>query len=338
MSNQSGIQASDALLDAFRAFSSGPERALVVKIENETLVPGAVLPSSSEDHVADFVVLEPHVSDSEAMYVLYRTAPAQYTFISYVPDAAPVRSKMLYASTRNTLQRALAGAGDLSLTLFATDADELTPDGYRRFLAHNNLAAPLTEEERALRTVREFEAVGDAGAAGSARRAHAGGVAMPMSASAEGALAGLAEAGPHRKTLVVLEIDVAAEKLELVAAIESDGSDLTANMVGDSPRYTFFLYEHEHAGQTEESLVFIYTCPPTARIKERMLYASARAAVLAEAERLSGLRVAKKLEASDSDEIAALSPAALHKELHPPKETTRAAFARPKAPGRRPRA
>lgn len=49
-----------------------------------------------------------------------RSPEKKWVFYSYVPDAAPVRSKMLYASSRATLVRVL-GDDHIALSIFATD-------------------------------------------------------------------------------------------------------------------------------------------------------------------------------------------------------------------------
>jgi twinfilin-like protein len=94
--------------------------------------------------------------------------------------------------------------------------------------------------------------------------------------------------------------------------------------------------------------VFIYTCPPDSKIKEKMLYASCRASVVQAVEQECGLRISKKVsaaptssrhqpshipqfEAAHPDEIG---EAQLIEEFHPKKEV-KTTFARPKRPGRR---
>ena len=43
------------------------------------------------------------------------------------------------------------------------------------------------------------------------------------------------------------------------------------------------------------SVVFIYTCPPQSKIKERMIYAASRGSVVASAEADAGLKIAKRV-------------------------------------------
>lgn len=77
--------------------------------------------------------------------------------VTYVPNAAPVREKMLFASTRLTLVREL-GIERFRETLFATEASELTAEGWAKHEKHTNQEAPLTEEEAGQVGLREAEA------------------------------------------------------------------------------------------------------------------------------------------------------------------------------------
>ncbi len=119
----------------------------------------------------------------------------------YVPDAAPVRQKMLFASTRLTLVREL-GTEHFRETVFATTADELSARGFDRHDAHAALDAPLTEEERSLGAVKRAEQ--EAGAGTGTREIHLSQrLNMPVGEDAIAALRELADEGSGR-VLVML--------------------------------------------------------------------------------------------------------------------------------------
>ncbi|KAK7207769.1 hypothetical protein BZA70DRAFT_272171 [Myxozyma melibiosi] len=330
MSNQSGIKSSPELLQTFKQFSSdGSLRTLLISIENESLEPGSQFPVKS-NYFDDMAQLSSVVKPNAPLYILHRKDEGnEFTLISYIPDAAPVRHKMLYASTRNTLMREL-GSDKIASSFFTTEQDELSAEGLRKFVAHEQLSNPLSEEERALKSVMEIEA--KEGLAGTTtRKSHvSSGLSFPVSDSVRDALSEL-EGG--RENVAVLELDVSKESVELATRTTvEDPSQLSEVISTDAPRYTFFLFEHGEGAGKEKALVFIYTCPSSAKIKERMLYASCRAAVIAEAEGVSGMKVARKIEASDGSEI---TRASLEADLRPAPVAAKQAFARPKAPGRR---
>jgi twinfilin-like protein len=105
-------------------------------------------------------------------------------------------------------------------------------------------------------------------------------------------------------------------------------SDLASRIPSDKPSYTFYHYP------STSSIVFIYTCPGSSKIKERMVYATSKRSVL-EVARLEGVEVAKRLEASGPEEVTA---AMLQEEVQPASDGAaggKQGFARPKRPGKR---
>ncbi|KAL8990503.1 MAG: hypothetical protein Q9177_000854 [Variospora cf. flavescens] len=117
----------------------------------------------------------------------------------------------------------------------------------------------------------------------------------------------------------------------LAGTEETDLTALTSKISDTEPRYSFFNYTHAADDGTEtSSVVFIYTCPPGSKVKERMVYASFRRMVIGAASQAGGFEVAKKLEASSPSEI---TPDMIEEEFHPRQEQKQA-FARPKRPGK----
>ena len=201
----------------------------MVTIRDESLVPGERLPSSSS--TSSFFDDLPHVAaklrNNEAAYIILRrhsdfpssssatttshaptdssttTKPTTGPFVAvtYVPDTAPVRQKMLFASTRLTLVRAL-GPGRVADALFATTPADLSADGWRAHDRHAANPAPLSAAEHGLRDLQIAEAETSRGT--TARAAHvSSGLSMPMTDEARDALRTLVEgAGPSLVQLV----------------------------------------------------------------------------------------------------------------------------------------
>lgn len=106
-----------------------------------------------------------------------------------------------------------------------------------------------------------------------------------------------------------------------------------------SPQYSFYSYKS--ATSPEPAVLFIYTCPNGATIKERMLYASFSRSMTATAKAEADVKVSKRMEASGPEEI---SESAIRQEMDPQPEAQESTagsavassgFARPKRPGRR---
>ena len=202
---QSGITASQELQDTFNTLvSSFPsQRGLIAGIKNEQLVPIHIVTSSSNDFFDDLVSLDDFVKDNEAAYIIlrrYQNAPDGFVAVTYVPETANVRQKMLFASTRLTLVREL-GTERFRETLFATTKQELTAEGWRKHDRSGELKAPLTNEEQTLQDVKKAEAEASRGT--GARSSHvSSGVSFPMSEDARRALQGLMSASENLVQLV----------------------------------------------------------------------------------------------------------------------------------------
>ncbi|CZS93494.1 related to TWF1-twinfilin, an actin monomer sequestering protein [Rhynchosporium agropyri] len=329
---QSGISASQDLHTAFQTLvSSEDQRGLICTITKESLTPLTVLSPASDSFSDDLSLLAPHLDPKVALYIILRryasSETAPFVAITYVPDSAPVRQKMLFASTRLTLVREL-GIERFRETIFATTKEELTPQGFVKHDKHVGLAAPLTEEEQSLGEVKRKEA--EEGRGMNERKSHvSSGVSMPISDEAVQALKGLASESGNN--LVQLKINIPTETMELASSTSTDISALSATISATEPRYSFYRYTHTHNGSSSSPILFIYTCPSGSKIKERMLYAaSSRSAVsLAEAE--AGLKIDKKIEAGSPEDI---SEESINGDLHPKVEVKKA-FERPKRPGRK---
>ena len=201
---QSGITVSKELQDAFNDLVSSPaQRGLLVTIQSETLIPSATLPSSSTDFHSDISALPSHLKNDAASYIIlrrYQNAPDGYVAVTYIPDSAPVRQKMLFASTRLTLVREL-GTERFRESIFVTDMKELEPEGWRKHDASGALKAPLTQEEESLKGIKEAETEARGGT--QARRLETGGhLNIAMSDEAKNALEQFKQGGDNLVQLV----------------------------------------------------------------------------------------------------------------------------------------
>jgi len=337
---QSGISASQELVSQFNDLLSNKHFGLLVTIKGEQLQPIELLTSSSTDFNSNITsLLTPHIKTNEALYILlrrYDTSPALVA-VTYVPDAAPVRQKMLFASTRLTLTREL-GTEHFRETIFATVPQELTPQGFEKHDAHTKLDAPLTEEERSLSEVKRAEQ--EAGQGTGVREIHLSkSLSMPVASDALLAMGELSSNGFGRG-LIMLKINAETESIELVPSIPSPPSsisDLVQIISPTEPRFTFYKYTHSYEGVESSPVLFFYTCPAGSfaaagkgGIKNRMLYPLMKRAVLDVATNEAGMVIEKKFEVEEPSEI---TEEAVLAELHPKVEVKKA-FSRPKRPGR----
>ncbi|KAF2201708.1 actin depolymerizing protein [Delitschia confertaspora ATCC 74209] len=328
---QSGISASSELQSALKSLLSTPsQRALLATISKETIIPLDIVSSSSSDFVTDLEALNPHLKPNEAFYIFLRndtspnsgSGPGSLTAVTYVPNAAPVRQKMLFASSRLQLLRDL-GSEHFSESVFCTEPSDLTPAGWAKHLAHGEAKNPLTEEEKALEGIREAEALESGGTRGRSL-AQGGRIATRVGDDVVSALSSLSS---DSHNLVVLGIDVPTETVNLISISSTSVDALSSTISSSEPQFSFYKYS-----DPDQSIIFISSCPSGAKIKARMLYAASRSNVMSLAEQDAGLKVAKKIEVAGPEEI---TRGAIEEEFGEREVVEKKAFARPKRPGKR---
>ncbi len=126
-------------------------------------------------------------------------------------------------------------------------------------------------------------------------------------------------------------MNLANETLEFALSSRTPIASLSTTISPTEPRFSFYRYTHTHAGSTESPILFIYTCPASSKIKERMIYAASSRSAVQMAETEAGLKIDKKIEASDPGDVTEES---VQGDLHPRVEVKKA-FERPKRPGRK---
>lgn len=171
-------------------------------------------PPSRDVSFADNVntLLKPHIQPNDALYIILRRYPSTPALlaVTYVPDTAKVRQKMLFAATRLTLVREL-GSEHFRETFFATTPEDLTPAGFDKHDAHSSLEAPLTEEERSLGEVKRAEQ--EAGQGTASREIHLSkNLATPIADDALAALRELASESGRQLVMLVRTITLLVHK------------------------------------------------------------------------------------------------------------------------------
>jgi twinfilin len=299
---------------------------------------------SSTEFTADLHQLQSYLSPTQAAYILLKTHPGQpdgFAAVTFVPNTAPVRQKMLFASTRLTLVREL-GIERFRQTVFATEKDELTAEGWARHEASEKVEAPLTEEESGLQGVKEAEAREAQGT--GARRGHVSSrVDVKTGEGVVEALAALKD-DARRGTLVQLKYALPDETLQLDSSTDNVAPDAVSRSIeAKEPRYSFYSHPNSSSENGEPQIVFIYTCPTGSKIKERMIYSTGKSWTRTVAERDAGLAISKSLEATEPTEITpdafatetAASAAQGGEDSGRSTPAGGSGFARPKRPGRR---
>ncbi|KAJ3020818.1 UNVERIFIED_CONTAM: Twinfilin-1 [Siphonaria sp. JEL0065] len=251
--------------------------------------------------------------------------------VQYVPDGAHVREKMVYASSKAALVREL---GDFKFidVLFATSKEECTLAGYKAHLAHKSAEAPRTEKEIEAELLKRTETGAEIGMSTRKEIAASGGLGFTFTEEAVDALRGLNEGAIN-----FVALSIVAETITVGSSSHSASPDNLRTLIPDSePFFVFFKYAHLHDGASQDPVLFFYICPPSAKVKSRMLFSSSRASALDYVEKNIGITVLKKIELDSASEI---DQAFIDETLYPPKTdlltSTKAAFKKPSRPGKK---
>ncbi|GLV34172.1 twinfilin [Carabus blaptoides fortunei] len=331
MSHQTGIRANEKLKKFFAKCRDGKIRLVKISIENEELVLAAhkdVKHSWEKDYDN---LIKPLIVDDQPCYIVYRfdtknDSGYDWLFISWSPDVAAIRQKMLYASTKATLKQEF-GTSKIKEELHGTVLEDITYNGYQRHKRDMKEPAPLTTREEELQEIKRNEVKTDYSV--DSKHQTLSGVAFPITEAAKQAICDMV-VGSYE--YLQFKIDIEEEKIHLVNAGHVSLDKLPSQVPNDCARYHLFKFKHTHEGDYLENIVFIYSMPGyNCSIKERMLYSSCKAPLTEMIERL-GLEIVKKLEIDDGSE---LTEEFLQDEIHPKKNLHRPKFAKPKGPPNR---
>lgn len=350
MSTQSGISASQELLGDFKSLRSG---AIVVKISNDStqLVP---------DH--DFSL--PSTTDSKAIleklheyfanqfptpgYAVFPREDDGYVFISFIPDSAPIKQKMLFASTKNTLIQQLGSSNFGPKHILAlTEVEELTKESYDKQTLNDN-DGPLTTNEQMLAQIDSLQNLNLAQSASNNafKRELPSMHTSSESSSSESSHGLLFKIDPSlhevleqelTSKLIIIRIDGEAEKLGLLS--EDSGvkpSEIIGKtekaLLGATASPTYVLYGHQPG-----EVAFIYLCPSGSKVKERMLYAANKQGLLRhlKAEYPNLKNILQELEVGDLDELDVSKLEKKEPKSHDQHTHGNLRFSKPKGPRRR---
>lgn len=276
-------------------------------------------------------LIQPEIEQDVPCYLLYRldtkTAEGGYCWmlITWIPDIATIRQKMIYASTKSTLKLEFGGSY-LKEEFHATAPEEITFAGYQRNKVSMSAPTPLTRREEEMNELRRSEVKTDVGV--DTRHQTLSGINCPISEAALQAIHDL-KRGSYNYLQFHIELD--REEIHITKADNIDVHKLSSQVPNDHARFHIFQFKHSYDGDWLESFVFIYSMPGyNCSVKERMMYSSSKAPFLDTIQSL-GVEITKRLEVDDAAE---LSEENLIDEIHPKKMLHKSQFAKPAPPSK----
>lgn len=348
MSTQSGITASQELLDEFKSLKEG---SIVIKLSEDStkLVPDRTfsLPSTTDigtilDH------LNSHFEDQypNPGYAVFPREHGEYSFISFIPDSAPIKQKMLFASTKNTVIQQLGSSNFGPKHILAlTDLDELSKSAYEKQILDEENGS-LTANEKMLAQIDSLQNLNLAQS--SSQNAfkrqlpsmHASNDADPSSSgllfAIDSDLHNALEQELNKK-LILTKINVESESIGLLSEESNvepsrfvEAAENALLKTDPSPIYILF-------GNSLDKVTFIYLCPSGSKVKERMLYAANKQGFLRhiKAKYPSVKNIEQELEVGDLDEIDLSKLGHQEPSASEPKTQGNLRFSKPKGPRRR---
>lgn len=248
----------------------------------------------------------------------------EWLLLLYIPDGSSVKDRMIYASTRELLRRQL-GTSYFGEEMHGSSAADLTLEAFqhhRESKKKGNADAPLTASEIQASMERGAEvAVG-------VSKAYVHSVAFPVAQAAQDAMTNFASG---KSQLVLLQLHASAESIELNSQSASVAvGALAAQLPANEPRFMLYRFDHQHNNAKATANLFIYSCPGSSPVKQKMTYTTVKGSVTGQCE-ASGIALVKKLEVHETNEV---TEAMLLDELYGPKKEVVQNFDKPKAPGR----
>lgn len=321
MSTQSGITISSQLNDAYKNLSTNS--ALIIKISSDSteLIPDQIITGSDNttSTTKDITILEPifeklinQISQEfpHPSYIVISYNSNQY-FISFIPDIAPIKQKMLYASTKNSLITSLGG--NKLIKKFAwTELDELTLNYFLKSIdddqgsnikkeKEEELNSLLTEDEITLQKLNNLSLYSTTNH--HHHHHHGFKKKLPSMTNDDGSTTGSGNAdqdilykftpelteqlqsiiensspessndNDNKKSLISFNIDTTKELLTL----KSIDTQIEINQLIDTlNNHTSSRISPQYILYNYQigKLAFIYSCPSGSSVKDRMIYAS----------------------------------------------------------------
>ena len=170
----------------------------------------------------------------------------KWLLISWSPDTASVRNKMLYASTKATLKKEFGG-GQIKDDLYGNVIEDVSLRGYQKHVTSASAPGPMTREELEREEVR---AQSNHEIAVDTKHQTISGLSFPMTAAVKDAILNYKS---KKTNYVQLSINIAKEIIEMEDQTSCNVKSLPSRVPESAPRYHLFRFDHSYEGDYFES-------------------------------------------------------------------------------------
>lgn len=334
MSNQSGIIADQQLLNVLNtAPVSEKTKTLIVtaKLSHDNTV------VEVNEQYDNFDSLLGDLSDEEPYYIFIKDEnidDKHYDFVSYVPDNAPVKFKMLYASTKNTIVRQI-GTNLINQQILCTDLHELKDfftkdikeESEKIGIVDDNI---LTESERIELEIAQQQREFQQQVRGQPLVSQNNGIGGQLSFNVitDDSLV------EDLKKDNVLSFHIDNEQVKILKKFNIDKpNDMKISQ--EHPSYTIY--------RNNELYYFIYSCPSGSKVKDRMIYAANKSGFVKYLQDLEHINFENIIEIGEPDELeislihhgTAMDIAQEKEKIESEQKNNSLKFNKPKGPTRR---
>lgn len=271
-------------------------RYFQVHIKEENLV--QVFSYSGTDNLEqDFETMKEHATEDQASYFLFRLAPKEWLFLTYVPDKVAVKDKMVTASAKGTLKSKL-GFQLFTEEAHATSLSELSYTYYKtgKSLGDSRSTEEILREKVLKQEEEEKKDRKPPVATGGGYHA----VTIPLSDEAKEKIEELKQG---KINFIELAINESKDKVKVECSKEiSSISELQKSINTSEPRFYLYAFEQNRLGISKVN-VYIYCCPEKSNPKLRMVYSTSKPTLAAQIEKLELELNKKRIEITDATEL-----------------------------------
>lgn len=241
-------------------------RALVVTIDNETLVLSGTPVEATTDLGADLATIRKQLTVDHCAFVLIKLDEKQFSLVMYIPEGTKPKVKMQYAGSSAHLR-------DASLLAIGTDThivhlDELAPTLFGRDIVAERKEL-MTSDEVVRAEIDKMEIAPQ-------KPVGLPGVANPLEEEALVAVLDLKQKKLRAATFVVTAKGTIAVEKKSPLGSSDDAASWASLLSAEEPRFAIINWKDT------DSVVLLYVCPEGCKPKLKMPYATSKASFVAQ--------------------------------------------------------
>lgn len=277
-------------------------------------------PGNTEDVWADMAAT---LTDNSHSFFIFRStlerSSEKFVLMHWGPDLAPVKQRMLYASSRQSLKDYL-GSADFVDDYFVATPEEMTAEAF-----HKDRVLVPQIDVRSMEEIEKEEAELEC-APTATRTAVMAAMGVTM---ADELTALLQQFAQEEVDCILLTLDTKSQAVSGEAG-DADLDGWLGALNPEEPKYVVLRYRHIHNDEEKCKILFFYYCPDNADRRDKFTYSTCKAHVISSAES-AGFAIDFRFEFVDLPDI---NQERLIQDMYPVREEQKM-LDRPTGPARK---